>query len=1768
MNYREQIDRRARGVISAYLETRDRVDFAQSVKSMTDHTTHEYGGRFLLELLQNAYDAHPRDRVDGQIQATLDLTEGEHGTVYVANTGTGFSPANFRAICNLGLSDKPVGEGIGNKGVGFRSVLQVSSQPEIYSSDPITPSVDGFCFRFASPADIPALVNGDDATALEVIRDVSLYNIPIWISRQPERVRDLRRSGFATVVRLPLRSAVAASEALSRFSDLQTSNVPVLLFLDRLTLLSVDLVTDDGSLSTLLERSIITHHTHGDLTTQQVQVGEGVKYYVFSVDIDPARLQSALRRAVEAERLDSRWLEWNVPASVSVAAPVEHDIADFRSYTYLPMGPKALAPFAGHLNAPFFTNLARVDLDLEHPLNEMLLDVAAELTLLAAEELQHLGGAQADAAAVDLLSWRPSEADHLESAAARTGDTLAATRALLPGSSGIALSMSDAWRWPLPGAEILNAELAHAATGTEFLAETLGDTRLARLENTMAALGTTQCLSPAALADVVEQMAVEHLSRSPVVKTWDLLYDDITRLFSPGDAAELHGRRILLTDAAELRPCAQRGVQGRETREIPFFPPVRQVTEDEDEVDPDVDLNLPASLERRLFYVHAELSWYDENRQQTATRRFFQDNRLVRRFDARSLLEHLRAVLSNSMSVRVHTDALRFVYNLQRGRARAGSLATDIGLRIQNRNGDLIPASGALFSRGWPGTMGADLELISTAPGEISPDLAALKDRLLPSPAELLRRDDNLASWTEFLIRMGVGNALPIAEATDSRHLYGQQLRADSLAQLSGLPAEIASRWQQHLPARYAAWHPETPYLAGSPVYWLPGQSSVHLLATGIRSAYARLLVSALPRLGDSHLMTTWERDRPGNKDPNRIPTPLAMFLSQESWIPLHDPQTGADSFGSAQDSWHYSSLDSDPPPRFSPVISNPARALIDRDPLTLNRLREAGVGLWTSDADSRRLVGFLGSLLARGTVRSGLVRPLLNSYHSAWAAAVRQQGAWPDRLRPEYIIVKNAGVPEAVALADLALTSRIVVADRSDDTFLVRLIEELDERVMVLDSAADVTAQILQVWIGERCVRIDELETSVVIDGAPFVAAASLPRLVTQAPWLPLLLRVLVEHRWPGHQALSQRVVQEMQDALQRVRLVFAKEISIDLGGRSMRIPRRMRGVLPVGHREFPALVTEHAGLDTVGWEFLETASEALAQLIGHEQLAPQLELAFAKLRRTEAAVQVAPSNDDLADACGVEVEDVIGADAALTGALTLVLERLVPVIYHYAGRGAATHFDPAQDLPTTEEDVLAELRQIEANWPGTFPVAADQLLIAAQQAADLDSLRIAIGATLSEINHTLAAMEPARPPIDYTMRHEETFGLHVLGCWPRLTDQLRWARLEVFRARTPIAGWTTLRDRNSLRPDPAWGLTFDTLDERTMTERAQHQLSELLGGPPPPTGPELPSIHIVRENNALEIGRLAPLVARTVRAWCATHAESVPAALRDSADERSLVQLLDSAGALDFEPLDLASLLTWAGSLGAWPSSMPLTMDCTALGLTEQDLDAEQNEVERQQEERQRARRTVAVDGVAIDVGGGYDALRQQLIESLERSPDFVTTRARFARLEPMIQSVRRGGGGVSRPSKGTPRGSETQRNAIGFAGEWLAYRWLSARHKAVFTDDCWVSANRARHLPGSPGDDGLGYDFSVPSPGGPLLYEVKATIGPPGEFMLGESEIRAAQQYAGGDRWRLIVITEALSAGRELRLLNNPFRTRSRGTFSFAGQGLRVQYRPSRT
>ena len=80
----------------------DEVGVYRMIKKMVATTIKEYRGRFLHELIQNGFDAHPTGTRDGKIAVHFHDQEGEHGVLYVANGGRPLSESNFIRMASCG----------------------------------------------------------------------------------------------------------------------------------------------------------------------------------------------------------------------------------------------------------------------------------------------------------------------------------------------------------------------------------------------------------------------------------------------------------------------------------------------------------------------------------------------------------------------------------------------------------------------------------------------------------------------------------------------------------------------------------------------------------------------------------------------------------------------------------------------------------------------------------------------------------------------------------------------------------------------------------------------------------------------------------------------------------------------------------------------------------------------------------------------------------------------------------------------------------------------------------------------------------------------------------------------------------------------------------------------------------------------------------------------------------------------------------------------------------------------------------------------------------------------------------------------------------------------------------------------------------------------------------------------------------------------------------------------------------------------------------
>jgi len=687
--------------------------------------TTEYHDRFLIELVQNAHDAHePSDR-EGQVAILFARDEGEWGTLYVANGGRPFSDSNFKTICEIGLSDKVPGEAIGNKGVGFKSVLQICSRPEIYSADSRRPEAprevfDGYCFSFADDAQLRELVEGDERAFGIVRQETARFHLPVPLLTQPDRVKEFAKRGFATVVRLPLERENAADDVEEQVGLLLAAEEPLMLFLERLSRLTVEAEGGDGTQRAELLRSSreLSWAEAPGATFRSVDLGEQGGYLCTSVRIEAEDLHQLIEAAVANQELEETWLEWDEPAVVTAAVRLDRPCEDGRLYTFLPTSVQA--PFAGHLNGPFYARIDRREVNWDLSLNSRLLDEGARACRLAARAIARRDERELAGAAVDFFAWERSFAGRLARA---LGDSDEATSdQVLPcihrrgatwGSLKAAYRWDDAEFKAIIGAELVkdvDVALLDPAIGPERL------DRLADLHERLMSRG----MKPESkeLAGWLESLAAARARRRRGIGWWKSFYDEVAELFER-HAPALEGRKLLLDEEWNVHPAATPSDPKVAGDAAVFFPPVRGRTEGIFDVDDTEDLRIPKSLRRRIVLMHPGLEWRQRTGRTfrlTRARRFLEDNGLVKPYAARYLLELLRDILRRSRSKEVFRDALRLAFRLHAARDYDQRPALrDLRLRVPVR-GDWVEADKCYFSAAWPRTSGAELEQLVDCP--------------------------------------------------------------------------------------------------------------------------------------------------------------------------------------------------------------------------------------------------------------------------------------------------------------------------------------------------------------------------------------------------------------------------------------------------------------------------------------------------------------------------------------------------------------------------------------------------------------------------------------------------------------------------------------------------------------------------------------------------------------------------------------------------------------------------------------------------------------------------------------------------------------------------------------------------------------------------------------------------------------------------------------------------------------------------------------------
>lgn len=1672
---------------TASLAARRNQKIYESVRKLSELIGGEYGDRVVYELLQNAHDAHPAD-APGHIAVHVAVEAADRGVLYVANGGRAFTEDNLQAIRNIATSTKEIGEGIGNKGVGFRSIEALTTDARIYSRGEggRAGQFDGFCFRFAATAEVAqrakALGFGDVAEKVSKAMPRYLAAVPVEV--MPDGLRHFEGGEYVTVVALALQSTEAVNLAVKQVEELLEREAPVLLFLERVARLEVQIrhhgaAPKTRTLTRKLSGTLPSPTSIDRCTIERVVLGPQAREWLVVRRVVPsARVLDAVKRSLAQENGLKSWLEWKGDAVVSLATPLDgRSLEAPRLYTFLPMAKTTTSPLPAHLDAPFFTSIDRRRAKLELPLNAELLDAAAEAAAAAALALAQSGAPEVSARVVtDLVAWKVAELGRLQGAFRRIGEPMK-TAKVWPTLNKDWTSLGDLRLWPDSKFKVFTAQRAAKTLSTPLLDPILTAERTAAILDLAKASYLRLTPSWPELAGWAEAVAaVLPRSDSAVGRDWGSFYADLFEAFGRNSdhLSHLRGRSILIERSGELTPAAadvfvRHDASRRSRLDGPPMPP-------KDVARALKVLNEGVSLRPEVFDA-------------------FERAHLWKRYDPTQILSRLPSLFGGKPAPSRRRAALLWAMEVWRhdmaGARKALGTAT---LHVPTRNGEWTSAVDTAFSEAWTET-GRALDAYLGEAGPLAQDAADASGRLLIAFDDWPGADTaSKADWTKFLGDAGVIDGIspiptPLTEKADGQ---AWSWIFNSNPVLAAVPGWlVSSNFRQ--PS-----HPYTRYVRRGEAWRLPGDAAFELLSSDAKKRLAHLILLMLDRSGEDFLtfqIGRFERDF-RQQDVRTIRTPLSVFIEERAWLPL----SGEDNaFAKTSDAWLMTDRRSDP--KFIRRIQDEiADRLTIRGPATAVLESEYfGLKIWR---DAETAPARLKALAAASDdIEQSHRAAFRKQYDQAWRDLIQT-----DQNPPALLAIERASGYSQMQPVDPA--ARIYVrSERSRD--LTRLLIETGASVLVGSGEVEPSQIIerLHATADFEAFPAEAADIQLLADGEPFEASSQDALLVDIAPWFK-------DAVYLAHELNAQELEKSVSETLIRERLELIR----------VRVCHSL--VLRTANGSDKPL--DHYVVRDEGWpvillagplitDRLSDIAAVLSNLIhtNFKSLEPALlRLALNMEHGVPVSELTAPTADDYATALRVDVgavqELLDGRQADQSHALRL----LAPFLVYEVGLEAATQTlaqlesEPRKDWASRLEPLISE---------------SAELMERLRQTDDIGAVRRERGLDFARFNTALVAL--GRPPISHAPALRRQFEAWMTELTPGFVDHLRRVAGPKINEPGVLEAYAVDRRLEFLGYDDAWDAALEVLERNTVAQYAEALLTARVGVDPGGVLPEREPLRRANRKTMTAFARTAEPVLQALNIALPSAWQGGPQEVADEADRR---------GALDFEALQEGDEIPTLVRAKLWPTGVKHTLDLKALGLTKDDLEAKAR-ARAAADEADRIRRN------SISFGGqDFDTTAKDFSKrfAAEAAARFATSdwRSRSGLRQTALKTAPErpvpapgGPGGQSRSKlRQLTRPPEPIRAAMGLAGELLAFEWLKLRHKDRFVDTCWASENRSALFPEA-GDPRLGFDFRVATSETEWLYEVKATTGDLCEFELTDNEYRVAAATAAdrSRRYRILFV-----------------------------------------
>lgn len=1698
------------------------------LKRMCDRVSDSYRDRVVTELLQNAHDAHPAGAGNGRVHIALDPNEGPFGTLYVANDGHGFTRANFEALCSPTLTTKNVNEAIGNKGVGFLSVFQVSAHPEIYSRlSPDGPRFDGYCFSFAADETLREFLENEglQETAELIIANMPRLYLACPAALEPEAIRQFALSGFATVIRLPLKAPDALLAVQKQLANLAAEDPPMQLFLKRIKELRVS--ADPQKATKVLGREAELVHAVTDLRISKVKCGAR-GYVVAEKTIAFETIIQVIRRDIAAEKLPDTWETWTGDAIVSVAVAADGNPLDARLYNFLPMGANVAAPFAGYLDAPFLATLDRLNVQRGVELNDFLWEAARELAIDAAVAARDcLPREVARHVVLDLIVWS-DEHEIMRLRLLNMGAKLIPTFSTSgKPTTWSALSSARIWH----GDGFLNSSLVARYAAFPILDDAIG---AGRVQTLLAFVSGTDLLACGvkARADIVEGVAKALVDKRSNLTLWDQFYASLAALFR-NDFSVLAGRRILLDSRGELKDAEPsvavqpgRGRGRRRRLRAMFLPPLRGAGAHTPR------FALPKAVQQRLSFLHEGLDL--AKNQASPARRFLLAANLVREHESREILRLLGSAINDPGEARnpeaLRWEALTAMMRIVADEDTADGVIAELNPLVPTREG-WSRASSAYFSR-WPNTHGVELERLFERAAGLSPEFDEHGARLLRPYPDWPVVADEREQWTAFLLKAGVSDLLrPVLAISGPMPRGWPNALQPALIQRGNLPIDQRARWAELLPNPWDVTNPQTDYSAKS-VYRLPGQLDFDILGPIIAPEYAEAIVRLLETMPEIVNMTVFRPGHPQQPNQRNWPSPIAAFLRSAKWVPLADGR-----HVKLDKAWVPG--EGRTPPPLLPLMSLDLRRVISACPKAAEILRNAGSPEFGTSAAAWHFLTIAGALVVDDTP-SGDAERLFNAAQEAWLIATL------DIAPPKEFHILGRRGGRITAVDPSGAGNKLLIADGDDRQLLAATVRADSSAVLIEPppARADAIARYLAQHFPAAIQRASQIEARYESCGELIVVSPLDPTLEEAfGDGMRQILALTLRYRASFYRG-------NPQDTLARLSLVRARKLPslyLRVGEFSEPVPRfdQRAVLLSVGT---PPTILYSEALAASG-QLLIGLAPAIAKAIGAPNIIGEPLLAFAA---ELGAHGLTASVDDFAAILNVPVGEVKSVLGAARASITDLLRTIRPFIAYFAGLEEADRCVAGSGM-AHENDLIAALDRIADR----LPEPPKDLVRRCRDTSEVATIAIRLRVDLGRLNEVIAALGAPYVAIDLAGRHQATLATFLGRKESVIRESIRETFRPAFHAGEILSGYVAARDaaRPTLPTD--FGLQHVELTTAEMQGWLDQWMTRLGIQPHAEPASQRQNRDAIRDSNLRLVRALMPEFRIAVLARAEPNEPLRGRYLKLPEAEAAAIHAALSEGWVDFERLNQNQVAFWLTLAGLWPTDWP---SLGALAITDEERVVRTQEDEKARIAATTVKRQMPYSGGVFTFGvDAMGSLADQITGLVAGNATLLQTSARTLKgtapnIRPSTGGSGSGGGGGS-----STRLNDDERNLIGFFGEAIAFEWLKRRFgtNRLVDENSWKSMYR-RHVFGENGDDSLGYDFEIVNGATHWYFEVKSTTKPGPlqvqSLELGPSEFRRAEACKADrlERYRILYVTDALNPDKaRIFQLPNP-RTREGMTF----------------